>query len=225
MDSTKAVSSITTKPVNQKTSNRGSKRQGNKDGSLTEEFTQTPVSSVPEFILKTPYSVSSRKAFMFSSDSSEDEVCSKLLVSNNKCSSVTPSYPDSSSANSTPATGKGNCRSRIPKYVNRGRVSDAQPESSDSKGRKTKKQDTATQDNKENLPTKRGKAAASQEPSKVSNGEPAKTSSRSRRKATGKQNYISSGVSSTQTKDEECVYDFNEAYIQSSKEILNIITI
>ena len=159
-----------------------------------------------------------------SSDSNEDEVCSKPPVSYNRCSSVTPSYPDSSSANSTPATGKGSSRSRIPKYVNRARVSDAQPESSDSKGRKTKKQDTASQDNKENLPAKRGtakrgKATASQEPAKVSNGEPAKTSSRGRRKATGKQNGISSGVSSSQTKDEGCVYDFNEADIQSSKEL------
>lgn len=188
-----------------------------KDGSLTEELTQTPVTEKPEFVLKTPYSVSSRKALMFSSDSSDDEVCSKLPVSNSRCSSVTPGHQESSSANSTPSTGKAGSVSRIPKYVNKAKVSATQRES-----KKAVKQDIATQENKGNLTTKksvtrRGKAEVSQEPAKPSSGEPVK--SRGRRKVTENPN-ASSTISqkSAQTKDKTCVYDFDEKDLQSKEE-------
>lgn len=153
---------------------------------------------------------------MFSSDSSDDEVCSKLPVSNSRCSSVTPGHQESSSANSTPSTGKASSVSRIPKYVNKAKVSGTKRES-----KKAVKQDNSTQENKENLTTKksvtrRGKAEVSQEPAKASSGEPVK--SRGRRKVTEKQNASSVSQKSAQTKDKTCVYDFDEKDSQSKEE-------
>lgn len=186
------------------------------DGSLTEELTQTPVTEKPEFVLKTPYSVSSKKALMFSSDSSDDEVCSKLPVSIGRLSSVTPGHQESSSANSTPSTGKASSVSRIPKYVNKAKFSGTHTES-----KKAVKQDSGTQENKENQTTKksvtrRGKAAVNQEPAKASSGEPVK--SRGRRKVTEKPNASSVNQKSAKTKDKTCVYDFDEKDLQSKEE-------
>lgn len=107
--------------------------------------------------------------------------------------------------------------SRIPKYVNKAKVSATQRES-----KKAVKQDIATQENKGNLTTKksvtrRGKAEVSQEPAKASSGEPVK--SRGRRKVTENPN-ASSTISqkSAQTKDKTCVYDFDEKDLQSKEE-------
>jgi hypothetical protein len=204
---TQSVLTNTTKSMLQGT------RQGNTRGSLTEEPTNTPASSVPDFVLRTPFSVCSRKALMFSSDSSdEDTVCTLPVGKIGTGSSVAASNPDScSSTNSTPNTTKGNAKSKIPKYVKRSRVSKTQSDPSTdikigkqvnvqnssvqdlpvSRVKKSVKHNSVCQDNKENVPTKktvsRGrKGISSEEPAKTSDVEPVKTTSRGRKKAVEK---------------------------------------
>ncbi|XP_062568932.1 uncharacterized protein LOC134231045 [Saccostrea cucullata] len=229
---TKSINQSTTKSLNQSTLKRD-REQGNTNGSLTEEVTNTPVSSTPDFVLKPPYSVCSKKALIFSSDS-EEEISSKLPIIKSNESFVTPSNPGScSSANSTPSSGKSNLKSRIPKYVNRSRVSKTQKDFSASKGKKSltqvdvtmenstsrdkksTKRDCVIQEDKENVPRKknisrRGKAATNGELAKSEDSEPAKTSGRGRRKATKTQvqGEFSNSGEINQTKED--VYDFDE---------------
>ncbi|XP_061181389.1 uncharacterized protein LOC133189955 [Saccostrea echinata] len=229
---TKSLKQSTTTSLNQSTTKRD-RKQGNTNGSLTEDLTVTSVSSTPEFVLKTPYSVCSKKALVFSSDS-EEEIGSQLPISKSSDSFVTPSNPGScSSANSTPATGKSNLKSRIPKYINRSRVSKTQRDSSASKGKKSstqvdvtletstsrdkksKEQDCVVQEDKENFPKKksisrRGKTAANGELTKTNDVEPAKTSARGRRKATKTQVQSDSSNSGEISQAKDDIYDFVE---------------
>lgn len=144
---------------------------------------------------------------MFSFDFSDDEVCSKFLVSISRLLLVIFGY-QSFLVNFISFIGKVSFVFRILKYVNKVKFFDIYIES-----KKVVKQDSGIQENKENQTIKksvirRGKVAVNQELVKVFSGELVK--SRGRRKVIEKLNVFFVNQKSVKIKDKICVYDFDE---------------
>lgn len=145
---------------------------------------------------------------MFSFDFSDDEVCSKFLVSISRLLLVIFGYQESFLVNFISFIGKVSLVFRILKYVNKVKFFDIYIES-----KKVVKQDSGIQENKENQTIKksvirRGKVAVNQELVKVFSGELVK--SRGRRKVIEKLNVFFVNQKSVKIKDKICVYDFDE---------------
>lgn len=145
---------------------------------------------------------------MFSFDFSDDEVCSKFLVSISRLLLVIFGYQESFLVNFISFIGKVSFVFRILKYVNKVKFFDIYTES-----KKVVKQDSGIQENKENQTIKksvirRGKVAVNQELVKVFSGELVK--SRGRRKVIEKLNVFFVNQKSVKIKDKICVYDFDE---------------
>lgn len=144
---------------------------------------------------------------MFSFDFSDDEVCSKFLVSISRLL-VIFGYQESFLVNFISFIGKVSFVFRILKYVNKVKFFGIYTES-----KKVVKQDSGIQENKENQMIKksvirRGKVAVNQELVKVFSGELLK--SRGRRKVIEKLNVFFVNQKSVKIKDKICVYDFDE---------------
>lgn len=145
---------------------------------------------------------------MFSFDFSDDEVCSKFLVSISRLLLVIFGYQESFLVNFISFIGKVSFVFRILKYVNKVKFFDIYTES-----KKVVKQDSGIQENKENQiirksVIRRGKVAVNQELVKVFSGELVK--SRGRRKVIEKLNVFFVNQKSVKIKDKICVYDFDE---------------
>lgn len=145
---------------------------------------------------------------MFSFDFSDDEVCSKFLVSISRLLLVIFGYQESFLVNFISFIGKVSFVFRILKYVNKVKFFGIYTES-----KKVVKQDSGIQENKENQTIKksvirRGKVAVYQELVKVFSGELVK--SRGRRKVIEKLNVFFVNQKSVKIKDKICVYDFDE---------------
>lgn len=145
---------------------------------------------------------------MFSFDFSDDEVCSKFLVSIGRLLLVIFGYQESFLVNFISFIGKVSFVFRILKYVNKVKFFGIFTES-----KKVVKQDSGIQENKENQTIKksvirRGKVAVYQELVKVFSGELVK--SRGRRKVIEKLNVFFVNQKSVKIKDKICVYDFDE---------------
>lgn len=145
---------------------------------------------------------------MFSFDFSDDEVCSKFLVSIGRLLLVIFGYQESFLVNFISFIGKVSFVFRILKYVNKVKFFGIFTES-----KKVVKQDSGIQENKENQIIKksvirRGKVAVNQELVKVFSGELVK--SRGRRKVIEKLNVFFVNQKSVKIKDKICVYDFDE---------------
>lgn len=145
---------------------------------------------------------------MFSFDFSDDEVCSKFLVSISRLLLVIFGYQESFLVNFISFIGKVSFVFRILKYVNKVKFFGIYTES-----KKVVKQDSGIQENKENQIIKksvirRGKVAVNQELVKVFSGELVK--SRGRRKVIEKLNVFFVNQKSVKIKDKICVYDFDE---------------
>lgn len=145
---------------------------------------------------------------MFSFDFSDDEVCSKFLVSIGRLLLVIFGYQESFLVNFISFIGKVSFVFRILKYVNKVKFFGIYTES-----KKVVKQDSGIQENKENQIIKksvirRGKVAVNQELVKVFSGELVK--SRGRRKVIEKLNVFFVNQKSVKIKDKICVYDFDE---------------
>lgn len=145
---------------------------------------------------------------MFSFDFSDDEVCSKFLVSIGRLLLVIFGYQESFLVNFISFIGKVSFVFRISKYVNKVKFFGIYTES-----KKVVKQDSGIQENKENQTIKksvirRGKVAVNQELVKVFSGELVK--SRGRRKVIEKLNVFFVNQKSVKIKDKICVYDFDE---------------
>lgn len=145
---------------------------------------------------------------MFSFDFSDDEVCSKFLVSISRLLLVIFGYQESFLVNFISFIGKVSFVFRILKYVNKVKFFGIYTES-----KKVVKQDSGIQENKENQTIKksvirRGKVAVNQELVKVFSGELVK--SRGRRKVIEKLNVFFVNQKSVKIKDKICVYDFDE---------------
>lgn len=145
---------------------------------------------------------------MFSFDFSDDEVCSKFLVSIGRLLLVIFGYQESFLVNFISFIGKVSFVFRISKYVNKVKFFGIFTES-----KKVVKQDSGIQENKENQTIKksvirRGKVAVNQELVKVFSGELVK--SRGRRKVIEKLNVFFVNQKSVKIKDKICVYDFDE---------------
>lgn len=145
---------------------------------------------------------------MFSFDFSDDEVCSKFLVSISRLLLVIFGYQESFLVNFISFIGKVSFVFRILKYVNKVKFFCIYTES-----KKVVKQDNGIQENKENQTIKksvirRGKVAVNQELVKVFSGELVK--SRGRRKVIEKLNVFFVNQKSVKIKDKICVYDFDE---------------
>lgn len=145
---------------------------------------------------------------MFSFDFSDDEVCSKFLVSISRLILVIFGYQESFLVNFISFIGKVSLVFRILKYVNKVKFFGIYTES-----KKVVKQDSGIQENKENQMIKksvirRGKVAVNQELVKVFSGELVK--SRGRRKVIEKLNVFFVNQKSVKIKDKICVYDFDE---------------
>lgn len=141
---------------------------------------------------------------MFSFDFSDDEVCSKFLVSISRLLLVIFGYQESFLVNFISFIGKVSFVFRISKYVNKVKFFGIYTES-----KKVMKQDSGIQENKENQTIKksvirRGKVAVNQELVKVFSGELVK--SRGRRKVIEKLNVFFVNQKSVKI----CVYDFDE---------------
>lgn len=145
---------------------------------------------------------------MFSFDFSDDEVCSKFLVSISRLLLVIFGYQESFLVNFISFIGRVSFVFRILKYVNKVKFFGIFTES-----KKVVKQDSGIQENKENQTIKksvirRGKVAVNQELVKVFSGELVK--SRGRRKVIEKLNVFFVNQKSVKIKDKICVYDFDE---------------
>lgn len=145
---------------------------------------------------------------MFSFDFSDDEVCSKFLVSIGRLLLVIFGYQESFLVNFISFIGKVSFVFRILKYVNKVKFFGIFTE-----GKKVVKQDSGIQENKENQTIKKsvirkGKVAVNQELVKVFSGELVK--SRGRRKVIEKLNVFFVNQKSVKIKDKICVYDFDE---------------
>lgn len=145
---------------------------------------------------------------MFSFDFSDDEVCSKFLVSISRLLLVIFGYQESFLVNFISFIGKVSFVFRILKYVNKVKFFGIYTES-----KKVVKQDSGIQENKENQTIKksvirRGKVAVNQELVKVFSGELVK--SRGMRKVIEKLNVFFVNQKSVKIKDKICVYDFDE---------------
>lgn len=145
---------------------------------------------------------------MFSFDFSDDEVCSKFLVSIGRLLLVIFGYQESFLVNFISFIGKVSFVFRILKYVNKVKFFGIYTES-----KKVVKQDSGIQENKENQTIKksvirRGKVVVNQELVKVFSGELVK--SRGRRKVIEKLNVFFVNQKSVKIKDKICVYDFDE---------------
>lgn len=145
---------------------------------------------------------------MFSFDFSDDEVCSKFLVSISRLLLVIFGYQESFLVNFISFIGKVSFVFRILKYVNKVKFFGIYTES-----KKVVKQDSGIQENKENQKIKKsvirkGKVAVNQELVKVFSGELVK--SRGRRKVIVKLNVFFVNQKSVKIKDKICVYDFDE---------------
>lgn len=145
---------------------------------------------------------------MFSFDFSDDEVCSKFLVSISRLLLVIFGYQESFLVNFISFIGKVSFVFRISKYVNKVKFFGIYMES-----KIVVKQDSGIQENKENQTIKksvirRGKVAVNQELVKVFSGELVK--SRGRRKVIEKLNVFFVNQKSVKIKDKICVYDFDE---------------
>lgn len=145
---------------------------------------------------------------MFSFDFSDDEVCSKFLVSISRLLLVIFGYQESFLVNFISFIGKVSFVFRILKYVNKVKFFGIYTES-----KKVVKQDSGIQENKENQIIKKsvirkGKVAVNQELVKVFSGELVK--SRGRRKVIEKLNVFFVNQKSVKIKDKICVYDFDE---------------
>lgn len=145
---------------------------------------------------------------MLSFDFSDDEVCSKFLVSIGRLLLVIFGYQESFLVNFISFIGKVSFVFRILKYVNKVKFFGIFTES-----KKVVKQDSGIQENKENQIIKksvirRGKVAVNQELVKVFSGELVK--SRGRRKVIEKLNVFFVNQKSVKIKDKICVYDFDE---------------
>lgn len=145
---------------------------------------------------------------MFSFDFSDDEVCSKFLVSISRLILVIFGYQESFLVNFISFIGKVSFVFRILKYVNKVKFFGIFTES-----KKVVKQDSGIQENKENQTIRksvirRGKVAVNQELVKVFSGELVK--SRGRRKVIEKLNVFFVNQKSVKIKDKICVYDFDE---------------
>lgn len=145
---------------------------------------------------------------MFSFDFSDDEVCSKFLVSISRLLLVIFGYQESFLVNFISFIGKVSFVFRISKYVNKVKFFGIYTES-----KKVVKQDSGIQENKENQTIKksvirRGKVAVNQELVKVFSGELVK--SRGSRKVIEKLNVFFVNQKSVKIKDKICVYDFDE---------------
>lgn len=145
---------------------------------------------------------------MFSFDFSDDEVCSKFLVSISRLLLVIFGYQESFLVNFISFIGKVSFVFRILKYVNKVKFFGIYTES-----KKVVKQDSGIQENKENQTIKKsvirkGKVAVNQELVKVFSGELVK--SRGRRKVIEKLNVFFVNRKSVKIKDKICVYDFDE---------------
>lgn len=145
---------------------------------------------------------------MFSFDFSDDEVCSKFLVSIGRLLLVIFGYQESFLVNFISFIGKVSFVFRILKYVNKVKFFGIFTES-----KKVVKQDSGIQENKENQTIKksvirRGKVVVNQELVKVFSGELVK--SRGRRKVIEKLNVFFVNQKSVKIKDKICVYDFDE---------------
>lgn len=145
---------------------------------------------------------------MFSFDFSDDEVCSKFLVSISRLLLVIFGYQESFLVNFISFIGKVSFVFRILKYVNKVKFFGIYMES-----KIVVKQDSGIQENKENQTIKksvirRGKVAVNQELVKVFSGELVK--SRGRRKVIEKLNVFFVNQKSVKIKDKICVYDFDE---------------
>lgn len=145
---------------------------------------------------------------MFSFDFSDDEVCSKFLVSIGRLLLVIFGYQESFLVNFISFIGKVSFVFRILKYVNKVKFFGIFTES-----KKVVKQDSGIQENKENQIIKksvirRGKVAVNQELVKVFSGELVR--SRGRRKVIEKLNVFFVNQKSVKIKDKICVYDFDE---------------
>lgn len=145
---------------------------------------------------------------MFSFDFSDDEVCSKFLVSISRLLLVIFGYQESFLVNFISFIGKVSFVFRILKYVNKVKFFGIYMES-----KIVVKQDSGIQENKENQTIKKsvirkGKVAVNQELVKVFSGELVK--SRGRRKVIEKLNVFFVNQKSVKIKDKICVYDFDE---------------
>lgn len=147
---------------------------------------------------------------MFSFDFSDDEVCSKFLVSISRLLLVIFGEFNLYSflVNFISFIGKVSFVFRILKYVNKVKFFGIYTES-----KKVVKQDSGIQENKENQTIKksvirRGKVVGNQELVKVFSGELVK--SRGRRKVIEKLNVFFVNQKSVKIKDKICVYDFDE---------------
>lgn len=145
---------------------------------------------------------------MFSFDFSDDEVCSKFLVSISRLLLVIFGYQESFLVNFISFIGKVSFVFRILKYVNKVKFFGIYMES-----KIVVKQDSGIQENKENQTIKksvirRGKVVVNQELVKVFSGELVK--SRGRRKVIEKLNVFFVNQKSVKIKDKICVYDFDE---------------
>lgn len=145
---------------------------------------------------------------MFSFDFSDDEVCSKFLVSISRLLLVIFGYQESFLVIFISFIGKVSFVFRILKYVNKVKFFGIYTES-----KKVVKQDSGIQENKENQTIKksvirRGKVAVNQELVEVFSGELVK--SRGRRKVIEKLNVFFVNQKSVKIKDKICVYDFDE---------------
>lgn len=144
---------------------------------------------------------------MFSFDFSDDEVCSKFLVSIGRLLLVIFGYQESFLVNFISFIGKVSFVFRILKYI-KVKFFGIYTES-----KKVVKQDSGIQENKENQTIKKsvirkGKVAVNQELVKVFSGELVK--SRGRRKVIEKLNVFFVNQKSVKIKDKICVYDFDE---------------
>lgn len=145
---------------------------------------------------------------MFSFDFSDDEVCSKFLVSIGRLLLVIFGYQESFLVNFISFIGKVSFVFRILKYVNKVKFFGIYTES-----KKVVKQDSGIQENKENQTIKksvirRGKVVVNYKLVKVFSGELVK--SRGRRKVIEKLNVFFVNQKSVKIKDKICVYDFDE---------------
>lgn len=145
---------------------------------------------------------------MFSFDFSDDEVCSKFLVSIGRLLLVIFGYQESFLVNFISFIGKVSFVFRILKYVNKVKFFGIFTES-----KKVVKQDSGIQENKENQTIKKSvirrvKVVVNQELVKVFSGELVK--SRGRRKVIEKLNVFFVNQKSVKIKDKICVYDFDE---------------
>lgn len=145
---------------------------------------------------------------MFSFDFSDDEVCSKFLVSIGRLLLVIFGYQESFLVNFISFIGKVSFVFRILKYVNKVKFFGIYTES-----KKVVKQDSGIQENKENQTIKksvirRGKVVVNYKLVKVFSGELVK--SRGRWKVIEKLNVFFVNQKSVKIKDKICVYDFDE---------------